>query len=313
MKLGHAIDFHVHVFPEKSHFQSLDPFRKKAKRWVKPFIGTFHEIQTALRYFPEFFRKGMDEIGGLVPLGGLLLESTAQDLNESMKKANIQYSLVIAHPPFIPNEFVMEICAQNPSFIPVVNIPKGAEKPAQILKDFIKKGAKALKIHPAADDEGPDSSRYKLLLKAAAESNLPVIMHSGCLHTHLLFKNPVRSRADLFRSWYKKYRDIPFILAHMNFHEPGIALDLCEEFPNLWVDTSWQPTEVIGEAVRRIGADRILFGTDWPLIGRNQEVGRKRIEEGIEIGLLNPEQGQRILRENAIKLLGLKVHAPGTR
>jgi predicted TIM-barrel fold metal-dependent hydrolase len=250
----------------------------------------------------------VDQLGGLLSLSGLFVESTVGNLHEAMKEAAIHYAMVIAHPPFIPNEFVLELYSEHPKLIPVVNIPKGTAQPGHVLKKYAEKGAKALKIHAASDGEGVDSPRYRALLKSASDLGLPVILHTGC-HNSLFYRDPHQGHAERFTKWYESYPTTQFILAHMNFHEPSTALDLCEEFENLWVDTSWQPAEIIGEAARRIGAERILFGTDWPLIGNNMTVGRRRVQDCVETGLLNEQQAKLILGENALKLLGLNPDA----
>ncbi len=320
-----VVDFHVHVFPDRLQqwvgnvplgpfskilsMEKIQDLRRRARTWMKPIMGSIHELQTHLRYLPEIARKNLDELSALVPLPGFLLESTLIDLNDAMKEAGIQYAVLIAHPPFVSNEFILDICSENRHLIPAVNIPKGTSKPGQLLKKYAARGAKILKIHAAADGEGVDSPRYRSLLRSASDLGLPVIIHTGCIHTHVYFRDPSQGLAERFTPWYENYPQTQFILAHMNFHQPNIAIDLCEEFKNLWVDTSWQPAEVIGEAVRRLGAERVLFGTDWPLVGNNMTVGRQRMQDCKDIGLLNEEQTRLILGENAIKLLGLTVDA----
>jgi predicted TIM-barrel fold metal-dependent hydrolase len=320
-----TVDFHVHIFSDplekiaqQGAFRSLATWlspekvqnvRRQARSWAKPVTGSLHGVQTILRHFPNVTRKSMDELCGLIPLPGLLVESTPADLIEAMDEAQIDFALAIAHPPYVSNEFVLEACAKNPRLIAAVNIPAGTTRPGIVLKEYVKKGAKVLKIHAASDGEGPNSPRYRKLIKAASEEGIPVVIHTGCIHSRLFYKDPAYGKAEQFVSWFKEYPETRFILAHMNFHEPGIALDICEEYPNVYVDTSWQPAEMIGEAARRIGAERVLFGTDWPLVGNNMAVGRKRIDESIRIGLLNTEQARLILGENAMKLLGLSVNA----
>ena len=66
---------------------------------------------------------------------------------------------------------------------------------------------------------------------------------------------------------------------------------------------------LIGEAVRRVGPERILFGSDWPFIGNNIIVGRDRVRDCVNTGMLNQDQAKLILGENAVKLLGIKVDA----
>jgi len=314
------VDSHVHVFPDPfknaANLISADrisQLSRQARTWAKPITGSAHRMQTMMRHLPEFARHTLDELGAVVPLPGLLVESTAQDLLEAMRESGIDYSVVIAHPPLISNEFVLELAQEHPELFAVVNLPKDAPRPSELLRSYVKQGAKALKIHPAADGEGVQSTRYKKLLKTAQELGIPVIIHTGCIHSRLIYKDVHQSRAELFKKWYESYPDLKFILAHMNYHEPQVALDLCEKYENLFVDTSWQPAEVIGEAVRRMGAERILFGSDWPLVGSNMKVGRQRIDECIEIGILNENQAQLILGENACKLLGLKSDAIRTQ
>jgi predicted TIM-barrel fold metal-dependent hydrolase len=302
-----VIDFHTHVFPNRlekmGQIDQIAKFRKLARHWLKPFSAYFHESQTFLRVIPESLRKPIDEIGMLAPLAGLLFESSVKDLKESMLEAGVDYAVLIAQPPYLPNDHLMEICQDHPELIPAVNIPSGTTKPGSTLKSLHKKGAKILKIHPAMDGEGVESSRYRALLKSANELGMPVILHTGCVHSHVLYKDPSQGKAERFAPWFANYPELKFILAHMNIHEPNIALDLAEEYSNVQVDTSWQPAETIGEAVRRIGSDRVLFGSDWPLVGNNMTIGLKRVRECISMGMITEEQSRQVLGENALKLL----------
>ncbi len=311
------IDSHVHVLPDPlgriaptlTH-GPLARWRRHARAWFKPIAGSMHVLQPYLRHLPEPVRVRLDELSGFVPMPTMLLESTADDLKEAMKENSVDYACVIAHPPIIPNELVLRLAAEDPRIIPVVNVPSGTHRPGVVLRKMIKEGARALKIHPAADGEGVDSSRYRSLLKVASELGLPVIIHTGCLHTHLHYKDPEQGRAQRFSPWFEKYPSTQFVLAHMNFHEPIIALDLAEEYANVHVDTSWQPAEMIGEAVRRIGAGKVMFGTDWPFIGNNHSVGLRRIDDCVQSGEISIEDAELIRGANAAKLFGLA--APGT-
>ena len=271
-----------------------------------------HRTQGFLRHVPESVRKKLDAVSGIVPLPGLLVESTSADLIQSMNESRIDYAWVIAHSPLMPNEFVMDLCSRNPRLIPVVNMPQKASKPVQLLKAHFKRGAKALKLHPAADGEAPDSPRYRKLVRTATAAGVPIIIHTGCIHSRLLFKDPEQSRAERLVPLLKAFPETTFILAHMNFHDPNTAFDLAEKYPNIYLESSWQPAEVIGEAVRRIGAERILFGSDWPLVGSNLSIGLSRIRECVAAGTLSPEESRLVLGENAARLIGLKVEAHAT-
>jgi predicted TIM-barrel fold metal-dependent hydrolase len=319
-----VIDFHAHVIPDPlqkllpllsnislsqlvsdKRVEQLRQVRRYARSWLRPYSISLHHAQTVIRHMPASTRRGLDEIGALLPLPTLLLESTVTDLKEAMDEACIHFAAVIAHPPLIPNDFILETCAENPSLIPVVLVPTQTEDPATALEDFVKRGAKMLKLHPAAEGEAPDSAHYKTLLAKASDLGIPVIIHTGCFHSSLYYKNPTLGKAERFCEWFKTYSGIKFILAHMNFHEPQMAMDLAEEHPNIFLDTSWQPAEVIGEAVRRVGSEKILFGTDWPFVGHNHSIGVNRIRDCVTAGTLKAEESDLILGGNAVKLLNL--------
>ena len=309
--MSRVIDFHVHAFAGKFMSEGfLGRIRKQARGWWKPISGSMHTAQTYLRHLPEPARKPLDELTGVAPLLGLAFESTVPDLLHAMDESGVDQALVIAHPPFISNELVMEAFRKNPRLLPVVNIPKDSPRPSTRLKHYVKHGARALKIHTSADGEALESSRYHSLLKTAADLDLPVILHTGCLHSRLLYKAPTLARAEIFTPWFTQYPDVKFVLAHMNFHEPQIAFDLAEEHLNVYLDTSWQPAEVIGESVRRLGAERILFATDWPFVGSNLSVGLSRVRECVDAGALTEAQSKMILGENAARLLKLSTPEP---
>ena len=311
------VDFHTHVFPatiEKSlldrlpgaQLSKLEEFRKRARGFIKPFSKAVHRAQTVVRHLPEGTRDRLDRLTGIVPFPNLLFESTPNDLIDAMNEASVDHAVIVAHPPVISNEFVLELASDHPRLVAAVNLPPGTQRSKALLTRFHKRGARLLMLHPAADGEGPDSKHYAKLLPVAEDLGLPVAIHTGKIHSHVLYKSPEMGRAELFEPWFEKYKKIQFVLAHMNFHDPQRAMDIAQRHENVFLDTSWQPPEAIGEAVRRVGADRVLFASDWPFVGNNLKVGLKRIRECLTIGLLNEEQSEQILGTNALKLLGLR-------
>lgn len=303
------IDCHVYAFPSPKWVASapaaLNSVRAGIRQWLRPFSSSLHIAQTYVRYLPDSPRRAIEQLGLLAPVPSLLVESTSGDLKAAMAESEITRALVVAHPPVIENEFVLDLAQEDPSLIPVVAFPPGTRRPADALRRAVGKGARALKLHPSADGEDADCPRYHTLLKTAADLGLPVFLHTGRFQIPFVLKSPELGDAQRFVRWFKEYPDIRFVLAHMNYSQPHIALDLAEEYANLFVEISWQPSELIEEAVRRIGAERVLFGTDWPLMGGNMSVGVKRVRTCIEDGSIDEEQARLIFGKNAEKLLGL--------
>jgi predicted TIM-barrel fold metal-dependent hydrolase len=308
------IDFHTHVFPDVLSSPTLNRYvdvskveslRRQAKRWIKPWSSALHDAQTVVRKLPSPLRSIVDEFGALAPLPLLLIESTARDLDEAMRESGIDGAVIIAHPQVASNELILEAAERNPKLFPVVHVAPGTQRPGLALKKWVARGARALKIHTAADGEGRESPHYLALLKSAQELGLPVILHTGCFKSHLLYRNPDHGRVEEFEPWFRKFPEISFVLAHMNFHDPQKAVEMAEKYPRLFVDTSWQPKNVISKAVRTLGADRVLFATDWPFIGDNLKVGLLRIEEILAEKKITEEESKKILGLNASKLLKL--------
>jgi hypothetical protein len=313
------IDAHAHVFPDAPldafglrallPVAKLEELRRRLRERSRPLSSALHEGQTLLRHFPAGLRSLIERVGTLGPVPLLLLESSPRDLDEAMLAQGVDYSVVIAHPPWSSNEFVLEAAERNPKLLPVVNLPPGTPRAGATLKKWAAAGARMLKIHAAADGIDSSSQHYASLLRVASGLGLPVVLHTGCFHGNPLFRDPSLGEVSRFEPWFRKYPDIRFVLAHMNYHDPAAALDLAERYPALFVDTSWQPSEVIGEAVRRLGPERVLLGTDWPLGGNNIGVCVERVRACVDGGLISAQAGERILGENARVLLGLP--APG--
>lgn len=272
---------------------------------LKPLFHKMHEIQPMLRHLPSTARGLLDQIGGVAALPSLLFESTAEDLLSQLANNNLTHAVIIAHPPMASNEHILEMAQTHPELIAAVNIPPETPHPGAQLKDYQKEGAKILKIHAASDGLAPTSEHYKELLVTAAELEMPVIVHTGEIQNKLFYKDPSQGRAEKFARWFKLYPHTQFILAHMNFHDPNTAIDLAQTYPNIQLETSWQPPEMIAEAIRRVGPERVLFGSDWPLLGDNISIGLERVQSCHQKGLISQAEVDLILGGNAAKLVGL--------
>jgi predicted TIM-barrel fold metal-dependent hydrolase len=100
------------------------------------------------------------------------------------------------------------------------------------------------------------------------------------------------------------------ILAHMGgYHHTDDAIRVCEKYENLLVDTSACPyPHKIKEAIQRLGARRVLFGSDGP--GCNPKLELQKIRR---IGLSETEQ-QLVLHDNIVSILeGVRHTAQGRR
>jgi predicted TIM-barrel fold metal-dependent hydrolase len=299
------IDAHTHVFSEdqaSSFPLALRKARSFLRTQFKPLTIGIHKAQPWIRTLPSVARSVLDRISAFAPLPGLLIESTVEDLQESMKANEIDASVVVAFPPLISNEFVLTISEKYKNLIPIVSIPGDVKRGGPVLKKLIERGARGIKIYRTLDELSVSSTHYQSLLEVCAEYELPVILHTGRVQIGHIGLTDEFGDPRTFKPWFEKFPNISFILAHMNYSEPEFAIRLAENYTNLYLDTSWQPLETISEAIRRIGAHRVLFSSDWPIVGQNQQVALKQLQLSKELNFISQEEYDQVVGLNAAKL-----------
>ena len=150
------------------------------------------------------------------------------------------------------------------------------------------------------------------LVALAVERRVPINLHV----TDPLAYNPesctkptpLENYVELVRT----FPDATFILAHWGGGIPFFELNarLRSLFRNVYYDTAASPliydNRVYREVVDLVGADRILYGTDYPLLTHprvSREPDMKRDLGDARIGGMTPEEAALVLGGNALRLL----------
>jgi predicted TIM-barrel fold metal-dependent hydrolase len=122
------------------------------------------------------------------------------------------------------------------------------------------------------------------------------------------YRNPIH-----FEPLAAEYPDVPIILAHMGKHDTWFfegALMLARKRDNVYLSTSNTRREFVARAVEEIGAERLIWGSDWSMqhgiLGLRQgfDVHAINLDVVRQAGLSEDEQ-RLILGENLARLLGL--------
>ena len=158
-------------------------------------------------------------------------------------------------------------------------------------------GLRGVKLHPDIQQFKIDDYRC-LKIYELCEGRLPILMHTGDYRYD--FSNPNRLLPIL-----KIYQNLTVIGAHMGgwsiWEEASRQL---AGMPNLYVDCSssfpYLKPEQAREIILRYGAERVLFGTDYPMWTPQNE-----LDYFFSLAL-GDEENRKILSENVFRLFGIQ-------
>ena len=111
---------------------------------------------------------------------------------------------------------------------------------------------------------------------------------------------------DLLYPFITSFPDLTIVCAHWGGGLPFYALmpEVKKAMANVFFDTAASPLlytpEIYNQVIQLVGADKILFGSDYPLLEQ------KRLVEEIKALKLVEETENLILSGNAQRLLGIK-------
>ena len=112
-----------------------------------------------------------------------------------------------------------------------------------------------------------------------------------------------KTRPYRFARLAERYKNITWVLAHSGNGSNGMqeAVEAACSGPNLYLETCTSMAEhgTIEFLVDGVGEDRVLYGSDMPILDARHQLGR------VVTADISDEAKRKILGLNAIKLLGL--------
>lgn len=158
-----------------------------------------------------------------------------------------------------------------------------------------KLGLRGIKLHPIFQGFKIDDEKMFPIYEQI-EGRFPVLMHVGD-------KNSDGATPRRLANIMKRYPKMTVIAAHMGGYSEWDEAERYIIGENCYIDTSssirFLPPERSRELIRRHGADKVLFGTDYPLALHKEELD---CFDKLE---LSQEEQEQILWKNAYKLLQL--------
>ncbi len=193
------------------------------------------------------------------------------------------------------NDYIAGVIGSHPHLIGFGTLHSGLDDIESEVQRLITLGLRGIKLHPefqlfSIDDES------MLPVYAAIEGKLPMLIHMGDANKDS--SSPLRLARIL--DWFPK---LVVIAAHLGGYQMWDESVKYLVGRNVYMDTSsslaYLNADKAVELMRRHGIEKILFGTDFPMWGHQEELDRF-----LSLGLTEEEK-RVILYENAATLLGV--------
>jgi predicted TIM-barrel fold metal-dependent hydrolase len=212
----------------------------------------------------------------------------------------------------ISNEEVAESAAEHADVaIPFASIDPargkmGVREARRLIKEF---GVKGFKFHPIIQGFYPNDPDVYPLYEVIAEAGLPALFHTGQTGIGAGMRGGGGLKLKYANPMYlddvaADFPDMPIIMAHPSVPWQDEQLSVATHKPNAYIDLSgWSPKYFEAKLVQYANTllkNKVLFGSDNPVIQPDRWLA------DFEKLPIKPEVRPLIMKENAVKLLGLK-------
>ncbi len=268
-KMYKIFDIHTHIYPETIAEKAV----------------------TNLNHFYDFVCEG---------------KGTLADLTASSRKAHVAGCLLlgvatnekqVGH----VNEYLAEACRANSSddfrLLALACVHQDTKDMPRLVDEIEGMGLRGFKIHPDIQGVNIDDERLYPLYECI-ENRMPICFHMGDDREEYQF-----STIERLLRVKKRFPKLEVLAAHLGGYRTWEKSYMLAELDRVWFDASsalWAITpERATELVHELGADRVLFGTDYPVAYATSE-----LERFLALDLTEDER-RAILYDNAARFLGL--------
>lgn len=224
-----VIDAHAHIYPDKIAPKAVEA------------VGDFYNV-------------------------GMFGDGTADGLLAAKDRAPITHFIVhsvatTAHAVTAINDFIAKQCQAHPEFIGFAAMQQDFEDPAAELQRAVELGLRGVKLHPDTQKVNMDDNRLMRIYELI-EGRMPLVVHCGDYRSD--FSHPRRMKRIL--------HEFPSLVVDAAHFGGWSVFDLAVEYlenENCFLDMSSSQALLGRRRTRELceiyGADRILFGSDFPM------------------------------------------------
>ena len=196
------------------------------------------------------------------------------------------------------NRFIASTVEKSPElFVGLGTLHPDSESLEEDIAGIIALGLRGVKLHPDIQGFKADDYRCLRIYELCEKNRLPVLIHCGDNRFDMDNPNRIRPILDI-------YTNLTVIGAHLGGYTVWEeAVKAFKDCPNFYTDCSsslsFMEPDRARDIIREYGANKVLFGTDFPMWDASEELSRL-YSLGLDGGEL-----ELILYKNASRLFGL--------
>ncbi|MCQ1948582.1 amidohydrolase family protein [Arthrobacter sp. zg-Y859] len=226
----------------------------------------------------------------------------------------VDATTALGHEPNSIEEIAEGAARNNDVLIPFGSVDplqgsRAVDRARMLVEDY---GVKGFKFHPSLQNFDPSDRQFYPIYEAISALGVPALFHTGQngmgaglpggYGIKLAYSNPM-----LLDAVAADFPELQVIMAHPSVPWQDEANSIATHKANVWMDLSgWSPKyfpESLVRASNSMLQDKVLFGTDYPLITPQKWLG------AFEQQSFKDEVRPKILKDNAVRLLGLDTAA----
>lgn len=165
------------------------------------------------------------------------------------------------------NDFVLQAVRRHPErlYAFATANPWYGQRAVDELRRALDEGARGIKLNPALQGFLLCDDLVYPIVELAQDRNIPLYFHTG---------TPAYALPTQLSELAMRFPDVKFIMGHMGSTDFKLeAVAAAKMSQNIYLETSWILPNLVIRAVREVGADRVIFGSDSPLSTLRLEMG----------------------------------------
>jgi len=280
-----AIDVHVHIEVDGHGHHSMD--------------------DELLEASAKYFRADHDRTPSLEQIADLY-----RSLNMAAVVFTVDAATATGHAAISSEEIADKAAEYSDVLIPFGSVDprRGADAVARARSLVRDHGVKGFKFHPSLQGFAPNDAAFYPLWEQIESLGVPALFHSGQtgIGAGLPGGRGIKLRLSdpmLVDDVAADFPGLTVILAHPSVPWAASSISIATHKANVYIDLSgWSPKYFPADLVRAANSylqDKVLFGTDYPLLTP------ERWLRDFDTLDLKPDAKAKILKTNAVKVLGL--------